>query len=692
MEWTMDPRKNTYILRYDLPCNPIYDDTTIAQRMDGLIDYCIQYQIPAVMLYVDLHPYWYYAPDDLAHTKYYVEVIRTLIPRLRRHGISYQLNYQNLVGAWDGGADLRYMNDWEYYVDEKGVASRSCACGMGEKFRQIAGEKLRLWASTEPDVLWIDDDVRIHNHRTSIDDLWDGKIPAERLDFGCFCEKHIQRFNREHQTNCTRSEIVQGIVSGSGGNTLRRKWLDFSRKCMDQLVTWIEQTIHGVSPGTRVAVMTSLPDVHSVEGRNWGSFLGNLSGAGTPLLRPTFGPYAEQNPRGFLSSYLVVEQLKANIQYQHQGPFDFCPEIENTRFTRWSKSLAATGYQIRLSAFLGCKGVTLSIYDLEGCVLQEEPEFGELLVKERPFADAMAQMDLWTWESDGMGLITAPDRIGAACDTAQVREMQQLAGGRFWDETLLKAGIPCKYITPDQISACRCAALDGYTANQLTDAEIRSLLAKGLLLDAGAAEQLNRRGFSEYIGVTVGDKVPCIAASEALHTYRHTDGSPVRIPARIDGRKWHTLTLTGAEEITALVTPYGTTSPGITCFCNRLGGTVCVYAGNGAAGDGFYSNYRVRLLKDICSRLSGNRMFRMQNASYALMAVKTHEKEAAVFVANMAADPMTDVTIEAPYPVKQAVQIDAFGTERPVRTDGRNIYCRGALNLYDAFVCKIQFE
>ena len=691
MEWNINSQKATFILRYYLPCSPICDDNVTYKRMEDLINYCIQYEISAVMLYVDLNPYWYYGPDNIEHTRYYIGILKRLAEKLRQKSISYQLNYQNLIGAWDGGADLRYVNNWENYVDEKGIESKGCACSIGEKFRHIAGEKLRLWAETEPDVIWIDDDIRFHNHRTSINDLWEGRITAERLDFGCFCDKHIALFNKKHHTNHRRNEIVYGIVSGNDCNGLRNKWLDFSGSCADELAGWIERTIHKVSPKTRVAVMTSLPDVHSVEGRNWGSFLSRLSGNGRPLLRPTFGPYAEKNPRDFMESYLVLEQLKANIKYQYKDVFDFCPEIENTRFTRWSKSIAATGYQIMLSAFLGCKGVTLSIYDLEGCVLEEEPEFAELLMQKRPFADYMADLDMWEWESQGVCLFTVPNRIGAPFNERSTAEINQLARGRFWDDVLLKAGIPCRYISPNEIGSCKCIALDKYTSNLLEDCEIASLLSSGVLLDAGAAEVLKRRGFMEDIGVAVGAKVTCIASSEVIHDYQHIDGSEVRIPARIDGGKWNELLLKGAETVTTLVTPYGTEYPGFTRYKNRLGGTVYVYAGNGALGDGFYSNYRIRLLNDICNDISGKSLFKINNGSYALHAVKRRGKDAVVFVANMNADKMTNIQMEAPYKVEHAVIVDAAGRKYVPRLSENKIYCGELeLNLYDALICKLK--
>ena len=299
---------------------------------------------------------------------------------------------------------------------------------------------------------------------------------------------------------------------------------------------------------------------------------------------------------------------------------DFCPEIENTRFTRWAKSLSATGLQLMLSAYLGCKGITLSIYDLEGVILQEDPQWAELLNQMRPVYDALCEYDLWDWSSEGVGLITAPDRI-AECGK-QVSLIQELARGRQWDGILTKAGIPCKYITPDQIDNSNGVALDGYTAGLLREEEIRIILSKGVLLDAGAAEVLCQKGFSKEIGVTVGPKVECIANCEILDTYTRGDGSPVRISARINGYKWNQLELKGASQISTLLTPDGNRYAGMTYYENDLGGKVYVYASNGSVGDGFYTNYRMQFIKEICQNITGNSLVEIDNGSYALTASK----------------------------------------------------------------------
>ena len=677
--------KARYILRYYLPCEPTYPKEVTEQRADALIEYCEKNNIEAVMLYVDLDPNWYYMPDSVEHTEYYVPIVEKLGRRLEQKGISYQLNYQNLFGSWDGGCDLRHVTGWENFIDEDGLESWGVACSIGKKFREVGGKKLRAWAKTKPDVLWIDDDIRMSHHRASVRELWTGKISAERLDFGCFCDEHIRLFNKKVGGRYTRKEIKDGILSG---NHLRREWLEFQGECVNELCTWIADTVLSESPDTKVAIMTSDPDTHSVEGRHWKEFLTNISGGKKPILRPTFGPYVEKSPRAFYNSYARYEQLKADLRATYGTDVDFCPEIENTRFTRWAKSLAGTGYQLMLSGFLGSESTTLSIFDLDGCVFDEQPEFAEFLKERRPYLEKITKYGLWDYDAEGVGLITAPDRVKDM--THSVGGFRNLCLCRYWDEVLLNAGIPCKYVIPADFESTSGAAIDGYTVHLLKDEEIKVLLTKKLLLDSAAAKVLIERGYGKYLGVEVKDKIVCMGGKEIFDTLSHVDGSMVQEPLRIEGGKWRKLITNGAKVISRIVTPAGDKFTGFARFENELGGVVYTYAADGGTGDGFYANNRIKLLKDICTELS--KTINVKNQSFASVAVKTKGDTQFVFVASLAADCQKDIEIELQKPAKSAMFYDIYGDEHAAEFEQNKVICKNArLHMYEGIVCKIDY-
>ena len=84
MNWSLSKEEFTYILRYYIPCLPQYGEDVTKRRIDELVDFCITNYVDAVMIYVDLNPYWYYMPDSLEHTKYMIGVVSDAAEKLRK--------------------------------------------------------------------------------------------------------------------------------------------------------------------------------------------------------------------------------------------------------------------------------------------------------------------------------------------------------------------------------------------------------------------------------------------------------------------------------------------------------------------------------------------------------------------------------------------------------------------------------
>lgn len=688
MKWELINNEFTYILRYCLPCLPQFDSEITDKRIDELVAFCKKCDVEAVMFYVDLNPYWYYMADTEEHNEYVVTQVEKAADRLRKEGISYQLNYQNLFGSWDGNYDHTNMYGWECYVDERGCKSKGVACMIGEKFRKSAGAKLLTWAKTKPDVIWIDDDIRLHNHRTYISDLWSGKSNVPTEDFGCFCENHINLFNKKYGLDCSREDIVSARLGNSDDNKIKKQWCEFLNETLCDTAKWIYDTVHTASPDTRIAVMTSNPDVHAIEGRNWNDFLGALTGGDRAILRPHFGPYCEGDPRNFVRAHLYLGHLLTNISSQYNRGLDPCPEIENTRFTRYSKSVAATDFQLVLSAFEGCPGITLSIFDLEGCYLDDEPHYGDMLIRRKALCNKLKAMKLNEYSSDGLAFISTPDRL---CDVnfedGELKNYSCHIPRRYWENMIAKLGIPCKHITPENIDQTECIVLEKESVRQLCENEIKLCLSKSVLADAGAARELQKRGFGEYIGITVGDKVMSVAASEILHTKKRGDGTRVIIPSRIDGGKWSEITADKAQVLSSLVTPGGEEHPGFTFFENSLGGKVCVYAADGDFGDGFCSDFRVDLLRDI-SQMLQNDIVRIDFPCYGLSSVKKCKNTTAILLANLSADHVKSIRLSFD---KKPVSANVVSNNAKIRINGNQIELECDLSIYETAVLSVEF-
>ena len=132
----MKKDKQEYILRYYLPVKPYFDEEFTKKRFSELCEFCEKTKTGAVMLYVALSPDFYYMPDSVEYSRQVRDQMLPYIAELKKRGISYQLNFQNLVGSTLGGVDFSDSYDWEFLVDHKGKVSRGCGCPIGEKFRK----------------------------------------------------------------------------------------------------------------------------------------------------------------------------------------------------------------------------------------------------------------------------------------------------------------------------------------------------------------------------------------------------------------------------------------------------------------------------------------------------------------------------------------------------------------------------
>ncbi len=651
-----------YILRYYLPIVPNYDKTYTEKRFLELLEFCKINHVEAVMFYVALDRDFYYMPESIEYAKTWQKEMLPYIKRLRENGIGYQLNFQNLMGATTNGADFKDRYDWEYMVDHKGVQIAN-GCPLGQKFRKQAGERLKIWAQTNPDVIWIDDDLRYHGHGAP----FTAKV-TPYADFYCFCEEHLKQFNDKHGTNYDRKTLVDEILAEGKPSWARKAYLDFLRETINDVAKWIEQTIHKENPNIKIAQMTSGPESHAAEGRNWGEFLSNLSGEHSPIIRPTFGPYQEAGALGFISSYSLMSQIKAHVRQTYNKKVYYCPEIENTRFTVWSKSAAATSFQLALSGFLGCENITLSLYDLDGGALFDEPLYGKLLKKQKKLQNKLLSIGLVDAEELGVQIPTTSTssltyQCKAGCQYSSLRGEE-----RYIHNYLLKMGIPCKFTLPNEIKNNVLTALDGFSANFLEEQDLKNILSGNVFIEGGAVEKLIEKGLSDYIGINgIKYDYPAVQ-SEIFHNYYRKDKTFVRVPSRIPVGCMARAELMGeCQVLSEFITPTGQRSPGFVKYKNAYGGTVITYLAKGNFGDGFFTHHRVKFIKDLLGEIDLG-LPRIDCHSYTLFVGMKKEEIKYYLLTNLSADQTKKYIIDG---VSVRPDLKIYQTAVYVKKDGK---------------------
>ena len=88
-------------------------------------------------------------------------------------------------------------------------------------------------------------------------------------------------------------------------------YLDQARKEMIENEKLIEKTVHKISPETDIAQMTSFPDWHAIEGRDWASLFDAQCGTGHPrVARPHLPAYNEVSPIKYVLWCFSLSKLK----------------------------------------------------------------------------------------------------------------------------------------------------------------------------------------------------------------------------------------------------------------------------------------------------------------------------------------------------------------------------------------------
>lgn len=116
--------------------------------------------------------------DPLDRIRQWIERSRPYRKALAQAGVSISLNPWHSVLHLDRGRKLKPEQQWQTMVDPNGRAAQAVVCPLDPQWRAYYAETMRLYAQEGFRVIWIDDDVRYHNH--------------DPLEWGgCFCPLHV---------------------------------------------------------------------------------------------------------------------------------------------------------------------------------------------------------------------------------------------------------------------------------------------------------------------------------------------------------------------------------------------------------------------------------------------------------------------------------------------------------------------
>ena len=521
--------------------------------------------------------------------------------------------------------------DWHWRMLPDGSLAQEMACPLSKGWRNWFFEAYRLYATTGPNKLWLEDDFKTFAYQA-----W---------TLGCFCDKHIELFSEQIGQQISREDIVKRVLAPGKPDSLRAKWLDFQGRIMIDLCREVEGIVHAQSPQTRIGLMCSW----SPDGRWWEEAINALAGPLRPLARPSLAPYQEGQTIDFIPDRFDILKECACLP---EGA-EVCPELENSLYTPYSKSARMSRLQIVLSQMLGHRAITMNLFDMVGTPLSANKRIGAMLAKLKPQLNTIAR--LMSHGSTPRGVTIPFNKLYADymyADTDQKFDVFRFDGDG-WCLPLQASGIPIVINGDDPVYA-----VTGQSFRCLPKDAIKELLSKSLLIDGSAAMVLCELGYCNEIGVrteaVLNREDICLSAERNNWEIENPPQYPEYMSLRQIcepgcGRLYPFELLSGALPFSSFVNPeHVIVMPGMVVYENDLGGRIAAYPFDLSVNPvrGFMNDYRKKQLQHIFRWLSRDRANCIINGGYWMVPIRRDFADYILIgVLNLELDNWEDLTV-----------------------------------------------
>ena len=417
--------------------------------------------------------------ETLDEIRDWLALIRPWKEAVEAAGLTVSLNPWHTILHCDRDRRLKPGQSWQTMVDWQGRSTEAVVCPLDPGWQDYYRQSLALYAAEHFRVIWVDDDIRLHNHAP--------------LDWGgCFCPLHMAEFNRRTGAGATREELVARVTQPGTPHPWRDAWLDMWDETQLALIESFRKV---VAPfGVRLGLMSSRMEAHAMEGRRWQAWWRALAGDEAPVHRPHFAGYSDglgsQLPR-------LMATLDMNRRLEPAGS-EVGPEIENFPYG-WSKSYRQTACQMVMATVAGSDSFNLSLYDFLGNLPSDDRTRETFLANWKPALTWLGQQFPPALRSQGIGCpwneeMSRRKSLPASSYGRWPDLACEVLGWANWLGTL---GHACQTAENATINAL---VADAVWAS--SDAELRRMLGAGLLLDGPAAFALVERGFGRWLGLT----------------------------------------------------------------------------------------------------------------------------------------------------------------------------------------------
>ena len=474
--------KFIYTLRYMLDPR-----TNTAEKDQQLLDFVKKGQIDDVAFFIN--------GEELNHshltkreTQVWLDAIKPLQAKLAAIGVTTSLNPWTTIMHSDRGYHVNPQIGFNTFVDLNSQKANDMACPADPTWRKYLTETYAQYASIHPKRLWLEDDFRHYNHTP--------------LGLMCFCDYHMHLYEKKLGRKETRSEFVKKMLQ-PGLPTMERKiYLDQARTEMIETEHLLEQAVHEVSPETDLAQMTSYPDWHALEGRDWNNLFLAQAGKDHPqIARPHLPAYNEIAPNQYGRFFEEYTRITAAFLGEKT---ELYPELENYMYSPLVKSTTFSQFQIITATLIGSQGILLNLFDMMGNGINQSWHYAEMLAETKPFVNQLLQNRLPIEHLRGIKVLVDQD----SCYNLQTKRgldvTELLPHEKNWASLLGAMGFATTIlpVSADTKLQKQIIAIAGQLLRNFNNQQIRQLLQDNVvLLDGESIQVLLDRGLENLLHI-----------------------------------------------------------------------------------------------------------------------------------------------------------------------------------------------
>lgn len=492
----------TYTLRYMLD-----PKTNTLEKDQKLLNFVKKAKIDDVAFFINGEElnHSHLTPNE---TQVWLDAIKPLQKELQEIGVTTSLNPWTTIMHSDRGYQVNPTIGFNTFVDLTGNKAKDMACPADPQWRKYICKIYAQYASIHPYRLWLEDDFRHYNHSP--------------LNLMCFCPYHMKLYQQKLGFTESRTDFVKKFLQSGKVTQERRVYLDQARQEMIENEHLIEKAVHRVSPKTELAQMTSYPDWHALEGRDWQKLLFAQAGLKhTPIARPHLPAYNEVAPLKYGRDFEAYTRITAAFLGEK---INLYPELENYMYSPLVKSLSFTKFQIITAVLVGSKGILLNLFDMMGNGINDSWHYAEMLSEIKPFITELSINRLSINHLRGIKVLVDQDSCYNLQTITGKDITELLPHEKNWASLLGTFGFATTIIPVNSESQLinETIAISGQLLRNFSNEKIIDLLRNNyVLLDGESVQVLLDRGLNGLLHIKKASWHKCRTAYQA---YEQADG------------------------------------------------------------------------------------------------------------------------------------------------------------------------